>query len=454
MIHTFTCLNRHFCVDTFTGSVFELNELSKLMIEAYKNSSFIDINREEFFSYSKKELDEALIEVESLIREGILFSKEPFIKTPEFNGDIKSMCLHISHACNLSCGYCFAEGGDYGTAKKSENTSLLHMSISTAKKAIDFLVKFSGKIKNLEVDFFGGEPLLNLDVVKEAVSYARGLEKTNNKNFRFTFTTNALALDEKAIEFLNAEMEHVILSIDGRKDVHNSIRKTKAGSDSYDLVLKNSKKFALARGQKSYFVRGTFTADNLDFTNDVLALKTEGFDRISLEPVVLDEAHSLAIKKEHLPQIFDEYERLAGEYLAHRAKGDWFTFFHFNLNLYDGPCEQRLLRACGAGCSYVAIAPNGDMYPCHQFVGLDGFKIGNVDIGSYSRTIPIRFGDKNHILEKPLCKSCWARYYCGGGCVAASIKYNNKIAVPHELSCEMQKKRIECALAIWAIENQ
>jgi len=451
MVHTFTCLNRHFCVDTFTGSVFELDELSKKMIEAHKNFSFIDINREEFFGYSKKELDEALAEVEALIKEGVLFSKEPFIKTPEFKGDIKSMCLHVSHACNLACGYCFAEGGDYGTG--AIKNSSLHMSLDTAKKAIDFLVKFSGKIKNLEVDFFGGEPLLNFEVVKDVVAYARSLEKQYNKNFRFTFTTNALALNDDAIKFLNDEMEHVILSIDGRKDVHNSIRKTKNGEGSYDKILENSKKFAKARGIKSFFVRGTFTAENLDFTKDVLALYSEGFDKISLEPVVLEDKHSLAIRKEHLPVIFEEYEKLTAEYLAHRARGDWFTFFHFNLNLYDGPCEQRLLSACGAACSYIAIAPDGTMYPCHQFVGMNEFKIGNAAIGSYSRTIPIRFGDKNHILEKPVCKECWARYYCGGGCVAASIKYNNSMVTPHEISCRMQKKRIECALAVWAIEN-
>jgi len=444
MVHTFNCLGRRFAVDTYSGSFFEIDALTQEIIDKFKNSSMI--NMEEFSRYPKEDVASALREIEILKRESVLFSAPPIIDPPEFKGIIKSMCLNISHDCNLDCAYCFADGGGYGT-------HTMHMPLATAKAAIDFLIASSGKAYNLEVDFFGGEPLLNFDVVQKTVAYARSLEKKHNKNFRFTLTTNAMYMPDSAIQFINLEMENVVLSIDGRENVHNSMRKTKNGKDSFAHVVENAKKLIAGRGDKSYFVRGTFTSHNIDFVQDVLALRALGFEQISLEPVTLPASHSAAIGMQHVSAICDEYERLAAEYIARRAGDDWFSFFHFNLNLYDGPCEQKLLRSCGAGCAYIAVTPEGKIYPCHQFVGNDVYLIGDVIKGTYDKTVPLKFGRQNHVLEKPECDRCWAKYYCGGGCAAQSVKYSGGLAQSDTLSCTLMKKRVECALAIWAIEN-
>jgi len=326
------------------------------------------------------------------------------------------------------------------------------MHIDTAKAAIDFLASRSGHNYNLEVDFFGGEPLLNFEVVKQTVLYARSLEKKHNKNFRFTLTTNAMHLPEEAIKFINAQMHNVVISIDGRKDVHNSTRKTASGKDSFDVVLQNAKKLVATRTE-SYFVRGTFTNRNLDFMQDVLAMYESGFTNISLEPVVLPDNHPLALGEAHVDAVCAEYEKLACEYVKRRASDKWFTFFHFYLNLYDGPCEKKLLTSCGAGCAYIAVDPSGKIYPCHQFVGMPAYQIGDVLKDTYDKLLPLKFGRKNHVTAKPVCDICWAKYYCGGGCAAANVKYNGKLSEPHAVFCALMKKRIECALAVWAVEN-
>jgi uncharacterized protein len=326
------------------------------------------------------------------------------------------------------------------------------MSYEVAKKAIDFLIEKSGHRCNLEVDFFGGEPLLNLDVIKQTVAYARSIEKEKNKNFRFTITTNAVLLDDETIDFFNKEMYNVVLSIDGRKEVHNCVRKTATGEGSYDLAMQNALKFKQKRvGQ--YYIRGTYTALNKDFSKDVLYLNDCGFDQISIEPVVLPDTHRLALKKEDIPVLIEEYDTLVKEYFERRKTDDkWFNFFHFMIDVYHGPCETKRLVGCGAGNEYVAIAPNGDIFPCHQFDGDFKYKLGNVLEGTFDTTLPEHFA-KNNLLCKEDCRKCWAKYYCSGGCAANAIHYCGDINKPYKMTCELMRKRIECAIAVNSIEN-
>ncbi len=361
-------------------------------------------------------------------------------------GEIKALCLHICHDCNLRCKYCFADEGTYHSKCKE------YMSFEVGKKAIDFLIANSGKRHNLEVDFFGGEPLMNLDVVKQIVDYARVKGNDAGKTFNFTLTTNCLLLDDETIDWLNKEMYNVVLSIDGREQVHDRLRRTANDKGSQAIVLQKAKKFAEKRGDKSYYVRGTFTAYNLDFANDILYLRDQGFEQISIEPVVLPEDSPMALRQEHLPQIMAEYERLAEEYLQSRATGKWFNFFHFMMNLEDGPCIKKRLTGCGAGCEYLAITPYGDIYPCHQFAGDSKYRLGNVMQDEFSLEISKLFA-KNVVTNKPQCENCPAKYYCSGGCAANNIHFAGDISKPYSISCEMMKKRFELSLAISAIEQ-
>ncbi|MCL2797371.1 MAG: thioether cross-link-forming SCIFF peptide maturase [Firmicutes bacterium] len=464
MVHTFQCLNRYFTVDTESGSFFETDELTRILIESRQFPA--KTRAGDFLRFSAQEIRDANREIDVLTREGVLFSAPAASEPSEFNGVVKSLCLNVTHLCNLRCAYCFADEtknekqktkNDGWEAERSftnlYGTASGHMPLATAKAAVDFLIAHLGKTRNLEVDFFGGEPLLNLSVVKETVAYARVLEKKHNKNFRFTITTNALLLGDDATDFFNAEMDNVVLSIDGRENVHNSVRKTPGGADSFALSLKNALSFVKRRGDKKYYVRGTFTAKNLDFCGDALALADYGFTNVSIEPVVLPETHPLAIRQSHLPAILAEYEKLAGEYLARRAAGEWFTFFHFNMDVYNGPCAAKRLKSCGAGCEYLAVAPDGSLYPCHQFVGSPPHLVGNVLTGRYEKELPLRFWARNHVNSKPACQACWAKYYCSGGCAASAVKFGGALSQPHGLSCAMMQKRIECALAVYAVEN-
>lgn len=442
MVHTFHCLGKVFLVDVESGSIYEIDGLTEKLIN--RKISPDSYPEGEFLCYSEQDIADAQREIDELTRQGLLFSPEGEHKPAVYSGIIKSMCLNVSHLCNLRCEYCFADGGTYNGA--AEN-----MSLDVALKAIDMIVSKSANRHNLEVDFFGGEPLLNFDVVKKTVEYARSIEKAHNKNFRFTITTNAMLLNDEIIDFFNKEMYNVVVSIDGRRSVHDCVRKTASGKGSFDTAIKNALRFKqLRKGQ--YYIRGTYTALNKDFSNDVLFLNDLGFDQLSIEPVVLPENHRLAIKKEDIEQLKAEYDKLAEAYVERRKGEKWFNFFHFMLDIYNGPCESKRLVGCGAGNDYVAVAPNGNIYPCHQFDGEKDYVIGNVLDGTFNTEIP-KFFAENNLLKKDKCRNCWAKYYCSGGCAANAIKYGGGINKPYELSCELMRKRIECAIAVNCVEN-
>lgn len=415
----------------------------------YAKKRYATLSEEEekaFFNVPEEEKNELAEEFDELEKEGALNSEPILTDFSKSANEVKALCLHICHDCNLSCEYCFAGGGTYHTARD-------YMSAEVGKKAILFLIEHSGKRKNLEVDFFGGEPLMNMGPVKEIVSYARSIEQKFGKKFAFTMTTNCLLLNDENVEYLNKEMENVVLSVDGRKEIHNAVRHTRNGVDAYDVILKNALKMRKARGVKKYYVRGTFTAKNLDFCQDILALNDAGFDQISVEPVVLPEDHPLALKKEHLEIILAEYEKFTEEYITRRSDGRWFNFFHFMLDLDHGPCPNKRLTGCGAGTEYLAVTPTGDIYPCHQFAGLPDFLIGNVYRGIERQDIRDRFA-KNCVLNKEHCNKCFAKYYCGGGCAANAYHFTGAIDGQYEMGCELTKKRLELSLAVAAIEKR
>ena len=394
--------------------------------------------------YPKSEIHEVYSEILALIQAGQLFSEDSYadLALPNEGGKkqalpapVKAMCLHIAHDCNLRCKYCFADDGAYQGSRAL-------MSEEVARGAIDFLVKNSGNRRNLEVDFFGGEPLMNFEVVKKTVEYARCLEAKFGKNFRFTLTTNGLLLNDENIKYINENMQNVVLSLDGRREVNDRVRQTCSGAGSYDTIVPKLQKLAESRKQRDYYVRGTFTAYNLDFANDVLHLADLGFEQTSVEPAVAADSAEYALKEEHLPQLFNEYERLAAEYV----KRD-FNFFHFMIDLEQGPCVIKRLSGCGAGTEYVAVTPEGEIYPCHQFVGFDEYKLGDIFDGISNEKIRTKLGGCN-VYSKDECRNCWAKFYCGGGCAANAGIYNGDVNVPHRISCELQKKRTECALWI------
>lgn len=434
MVHTFGFSDKLFAVDTESGSFFEIDRVVKAILDGDDMSPF-----------SSCEIDEAKAEIKRLTDEGILFAPTIKAELPPYTPVIKAMCLNVSHNCNFACAYCFADGGTYNDERRN-------MSFETAKAAIDMLVKYSGARRNLEVDFFGGEPMLDFDVVKQTVYYARSLEKAHNKNFRFTITTNAYKLTDEDIDFFNEQMYNVVISIDGRKSVHDRVRKTLGGADTHDVVLKNALRFK-ERRKGQYYVRGTFTRFNTDFCDDVLYLNDMGFDQISIEPVVLKDGDPLAIRDEDVPAILDEYEKLAKEYIERRKTDKWFNFFHFMIDVDNAPCAVKRLKGCGAGGEYVAVAPDGTIYPCHQFDGIADTKLGNVNSDNLDEQIRKKFYYCS-VPSKPECAECWAKYYCSGGCMANSYKYNGDINVPYKQACALMRKRVECALAIKAIEEE
>lgn len=396
-------------------------------------------------SYDVQDIRDCYDEIVELYNDKILFSEDDYEKYAQYSvaSPVKAMCLNIAHDCQLRCKYCFASTGDFGKGRKL-------MSFETGKHAIDFLLENSGNRPNLELDFFGGEPLMNFGVVKQVVEYARSREKEYNKKFRFTITTNGLLLDDEKIEFINREMSNVVLSIDGRKEVNDYFRVLPNGQGCYDIILPKYKKLVEGRGDKEYYVRGTFTNKNLDFSKDVFALNEAGFDQISVEPVVGDD-DIYALTEKDLPAVFAEYEKLALKLLENEKKGKKFNFFHFMLDLDQGPCAIKRLRGCGCGNDYVAITPDGDIFPCHQFVGIDEYKMGNIDEGTFDQEMKADFA-KAHVYSKPECRECWAKFYCSGGCNANNYQYMGDIRKAHKISCQLEKKRLECAIMMKAIK--
>ncbi len=358
---------------------------------------------------------------------------------------VKALCLHIAHDCNLACQYCFAEEGEYHGRRAL-------MSFDVGRKALDFLVANSGSRVNLEVDFFGGEPLMNWQVVKELVEYGRSLEEPNHKKFRFTLTTNGVLLNDEILDFANREMANLVLSIDGRREVHDAMRPFRGGQGSYDLIVPKFQKAAESREQTNYYVRGTFTHNNLDFSEDVIHLADLGFRQISVEPVVAKPTDSYAITLADIPRLKEEYDKLALEMIKRREAGREFHFFHFNIDLEGGPCVAKRLSGCGSGTEYLAVTPWGDFYPCHQFVGNEKFLMGNVDEGIVRKDIQDMFKCCN-VYAKDKCKRCFARFYCSGGCAANAYNFHGDINDAYDVGCELQRKRVECAIMLKIHEN-
>lgn len=445
MVHQYKNNGYNIVLDVCSGSVHVVDDLVYDVIALYE-----ELNREEIAKklpqYSKEDIFEACDEIEVLKESGQLFTedvyKDAIIDFKKRKTVVKALCLHIAHDCNLACKYCFAEEGEY-----HGDRSL--MSYDVGKKALDFLIANSGNRVNLEVDFFGGEPLMNFQVVKDLVAYGRSQEEKHNKKFRFTLTTNGMLLNEDVMEFANKEMANVVLSVDGRKEVHDFMRPTRNGKGSYDLIIDKFKTMAELRNQTNYYVRGTFTHHNLDFSQDVLHLADLGFKQISMEPVVAPDEQPYAIKEEDLPKLFKEYDLLAKAMIEREKSGKGFNFFHFMIDLTGGPCLYKRLSGCGSGTEYLAVTPWGDLYPCHQFVGMEEFKLGNVDTGVEKTELVDEFKLCN-VYAKDKCKDCFARFYCSGGCAANSYKFHSSITDAYDIGCEMQKKRIECAIMIKA----
>ena len=446
-IHRFQGNGKHILLDVASGAVHVVDPMIFDMA-----ADMLDLSKEAMVEkytgrYDPREVAQGYDELDYLMEEGLLYSEDTPVDLSGFNPDchIKAMCLHVSHDCNLRCAYCFASQGDFHGER-------MVMDLETGKKALDFLLENSGNRRNLEVDFFGGEPMMNFDVVKELVSYGREREKAYGKNFRFTMTTNGLLLNDENIEYLNREMVNVVLSIDGRKEINDAMRPTVNKKDSYDTIVPNFQKLIASRGDKDYYIRGTFTNHNLDFSKDVILFHDLGFEKTSMEPVVTDPNEEYAIREEHLDQILKEYEKLSEDYLRIRKEDPDFLFFHYMIDLSGGPCAYKKSIGCGAGSEYVAVTPTGDIYPCHQFVGEEDFLLGNVDDGIVNKDLQDHF-HKADVFHKEACTDCWAKYFCSGGCHANAYHNNGDIYEPFDIGCQMERKRLECALSVYANEQ-
>lgn len=450
MVHQYKNNGYNIVLDVNSGSIHVVDDVTYDVIAMFEEKSGEEIIEALKGTYPESEIKEALDEIQSLKDDGELFTKDAyenyimdFKKRPTV---VKALCLHIAHDCNLACQYCFAEEGEYHGRRAL-------MSYETGKQALDFLIANSGQRRNLEVDFFGGEPLMNFDVVKQLVAYGREQEKLHDKHFRFTLTTNGVLLNDGIMEFANKEMDNVVLSIDGRKEVHDRMRPFRKGAGSYDLIVPKFQKLAESRNQERYYVRGTFTHYNTDFSNDVLHLADLGFKQISVEPVVAQPEDPYAITEEDIPVICEEYDRLAKEMIRRKKAGEDFNFFHFMIDLEGGPCVAKRLSGCGSGTEYLAVTPWGDLYPCHQFVGNEDFLMGDVWNGIKRTDIQDEFKCCN-VYAKEKCRNCFARFYCSGGCAANSYNFHGSILNAYDIGCELQKKRVECAIMIKAAEAE
>lgn len=451
MIHRFTKKGLNFLLDVNSGAVHLLDDVSYAvsgLIDEKMTETCPDAIVEALPQYDAAAVREAYAELYDLKKNGQLFADDDYIDVSKYipaGAPVKALCLHVAHDCNLRCQYCFASTGDFGTGRKI-------MPFEVAKKAIDFVIERSGKRRNIEVDFFGGEPLMAWDTVKQTIDYARSIEEEHGKKFRFTITTNGLLLDDEKIDYINANMDNVVLSLDGRPSVNDEMRKTVSGAGSYDIIVPKFQKLVEKRDPKlDYYARGTFTGKNLDFAEDVVHIADEGFDRLSVEPVAAEDGCGYELTEADLDKIYAEYDRLTDIMEARRKEGKPFHFFHFMVDLNQGPCVVKRLRGCGAGYEYVAVTPEGDIYPCHQFVGNEAFKQGSVLDGSFDMDIAHKFASMN-IYTREKCGDCWAKFYCSGGCSAANHNFSHDLNVPYEMGCKMEKKRLECAIYLKAVE--
>jgi len=441
MVHTFKALGQTMALDVESGAVHVIDDAVAAVIAQYPSG--FDAARAACGYLA--DFDEIWRELQTLEQAGMLFTPNTDVDMPPHAPVVKAMCLHVAHDCDLRCGYCFAHTGDFGGGR-------LLMPLEVGMRALDFLIQNSGARRHLEVDFFGGEPMLNLAVVKQLVAYGRALEVTYNKEIAFTLTTNAHAIPAEEDAWINAEISNLVLSVDGRPAVHDALRPNRHGQGSYAAVLANSRRITATR-QKDWYVRGTFTHYNLDFTNDVQSLLDEGLTQLSLEPVVTTPNRPYAITPGDLPVICKEYETLAAHYDEHRRTGKPYTFFHFMVDCAGGPCLVKRLLGCGAGVEYVAVTPEGELYPCHQFVGIADYCMGNVMDNTWDEGIRTRMKSCN-VTQKPVCQACFAKYFCSGGCAANAVLMNGDLAKPYEQACILQRKRVECALGLHVMELQ
>ncbi len=456
MVHQYILNGYHIVLDTCSGAIHEVDPVAYDMIALYPEKTKEEIIPLLLEKYSdredvtEEELQLCYEDIEMLKDAGQLFTEDTFEEMAgtfkERSGNvIKALCLHVAHTCNLNCSYCFASQGKYHGERAL-------MSFEVGKRALDFLVENSGTRRNLEVDFFGGEPLMNWDVVKQLVQYARSIEKEKNKNFRFTLTTNGMLIDDEVIEFSNREMSNVVLSLDGRKEIHDLTRVDYAGHGSYERIVPKFKKFVESRGGKNYYMRGTFTHANPHFTKDVFHMADLGFTELSMEPVVTAPDDPMALTKEDLEIVKKEYEILACEMLKRKREGRPFTFYHYMIDLTEGPCIYKRISGCGSGTEYMAVTPWGDLYPCHQFVGEEAYKLGNVFDGVTNDALREDFRSCNAYAREE-CKDCWAKLYCSGGCAANAYHASGSIRGVYEAGCELFRKRMECAIMIKVAED-
>lgn len=445
MIHQFKLNGYNIVLDVFSGSVHAVDEVAYDIISMYENTdknTIISEITEKYPEITETDVEECLEDIAELKENGKLFTEDSYADLAfdfkKRNTVIKALCLHIAHTCNLNCEYCFASQGKYHGERAL-------MSLEVGKRAIDFLIENSGSRTNLEVDFFGGEPLMNFEVVKEIVAYARSIEKQHGKNFRFTLTTNGMLVDDDVIDFANRECHNVVLSLDGRKEVHDNLRKTVNGKGSYDVIVPKFQHFVEKRGNKGYYVRGTFTHNNVDFTNDIFHIADLGFTELSMEPVVCSPDDPYALTYDDLPKIFEQYEILAKEMLKREEEGRPLTFYHYMIDLTGGPCIYKRISGCGSGTEYLAVTPWGDLYPCHQFVGDENYLMGDIWKGVTNKEKQNEFKLCN-AYARPECKNCWAKLYCSGGCAANAYHATGSITGVYEYGCELFKKRMECAI--------
>lgn len=455
MLHQYKLNGYNIVLDTCSGSVHLVDEAAYDMIGMYENTPKADIKNIILKKYaakvSEEDIDGCLEDIEKLKNEGKLFTPdnyEPLAdKFKEKSGSvIKALCLHVAHTCNLNCSYCFASQGKYHGERAI-------MSFEVGKRALDFLIENSGTRRNLEVDFFGGEPLMNWDVVKQLVNYARSIEKEKNKNFRFTLTTNGMLIDDDVIEFANREMSNVVLSLDGRKEIHDRLRVDYAGNGSWDRIVPKFQKFVAARGNKNYYIRGTFTHANPDFMKDIDKMLELGFTELSMEPVVAKPADEYALTEDDKKIVLEQYEILAKKMIERRKMGKPFTFYHYMIDLTGGPCIYKRISGCGSGTEYMAVTPWGDLYPCHQFVGEEKFCLGNVFDGVKNDAVREKFRECN-VYKRPECADCWAKLYCAGGCAANAYHATGTVTGVYKYGCDLFRKRIECAIMVKASEQE